>query len=63
MSTLIALTYDDEQTGRAVFDELGELKKEQTIELEDAALAIKDAKGRVRVKQTLENRLTGSATL
>ena len=63
MSTLIALTYDDQQTGRAVFDKLSDLQKEETLQLEDAALALKDAKGKVKVKQTLENKLTGSAAL
>ena len=63
MSTLIALTYDDEQTGRAVFEKLSDLQKRELLQLEDAALALKDAKGKVKVKQTLENRLTGSAAL
>jgi uncharacterized membrane protein len=63
MSTLIALTYDDEQTGRTVFEKLAELQKQQLLQLEDAALAIKDQKGKVKVKQTLENQVTGSAAL
>jgi len=63
MSTLIALTYDDEQSGRTVFEKLAELQKEQLLQLEDAALATKDAKGKVKVKQTLENQITGSAAL
>ena len=63
MSTLICLTYDDEQTGRTVFEKLGEMQKAQLLQLEDAALAIKDEKGKVKVKQTLENQITGSAAL
>ena len=63
MSTLIALTYDDEQTGRTVFEKLADLQKQQLLQLEDAALAVKDAKGKVKVKQTLENQLTGSSAL
>ena len=59
MSTLIAITYDDEQTGRDAFDALGEMQKMQIIELEDAALATKDPKGKVKVKQTLEKQATG----
>jgi uncharacterized membrane protein len=63
MSTLIALTYDKEENGRTVFAKLGELQKQQLLQLEDAALAVKDAKGKVKVKQTLENQLTGTSTL
>ena len=59
MSTLIAITYDDEQTGRDAFDALGEMQKMQIIELEDAAFATKDPKGKVKVKQTLEKQATG----
>jgi uncharacterized membrane protein len=63
MSTLIALTYDNEEDGRAVFGKLAELQKDHLLELEDAALAVKDAKGKVKVKQTLENQLTGTSAL
>lgn len=63
MSTLIALTYDDEQSGRTVFEKLSDLQRQKLLELEDAALAIKDQKGKVKVRQTLENQLTGSSTL
>ena len=63
MSTLIALTYEDEQTGRQVFAKLGEMQKMQILELEDAALATKDQKGKVKVKQTLENQVSGTAAL
>lgn len=63
MSTLIALTYDDEQTGRQVFNELENLQKMQLLTLEDAALAIKDQKGRVKIKQTLENQATGAVAV
>lgn len=59
MSNLIAITYDDEQTGRDAFNSLGEMQKMQIIELEDAAFATKDQKGKVKVKQTLEKQHTG----
>lgn len=61
MSTLIAITYDDEQSGRDAFNALGEMQKMQIIELEDAALATKDQKGKVKVKQTLEKQVTGAS--
>ena len=47
MSTLIALTYDDEQSSRTIF-ELADLQKQRLLQLEDAALATKDAKARSR---------------
>ena len=63
MSDLIVITYDTEQTGRDAFNELANLQKMQLLELEDAALAVKDDKGKVKVKQTLENQVSGSAAL
>jgi uncharacterized membrane protein len=63
MSTLIAITYKDENTGFDALDKLGELSKMQLIELADAAVAVKDEKGKVKVKQTLENQVSGTAAL
>jgi uncharacterized membrane protein len=63
MSTLIAITYDKEQTGYDALDKLGELQKMQLIQLADAAVAVKDEKGKVKVKQTLENQVSGTAAL
>jgi uncharacterized membrane protein len=63
MSTLIAITYKDEQTGFNALDKLGELQKMQLIQLADAAVATKDAKGKVKVKQTLENQVSGTSAL
>jgi uncharacterized membrane protein len=63
MSNLIVITYDQEQTGWDAFNELANLQKMQLLELEDAALATKDDKGRVKVKQTLENQVAGSSAV
>ena len=63
MSELIVITYDKEQTGRDAFTELANLQKMQLLELEDAALAVKDDKGKVKVKQTLENQVSGSSAI
>ena len=60
MSTLIAITYDDQQTAQQAFDALGRLQKQQLLELEDVAYATKDEKGKVKVKDTLERQHTGS---
>jgi uncharacterized membrane protein len=63
VSDLIVITYDKEQTGRDALDELANLQKMQLLELEDAALAVKDDKGKVKVKQTLENQVAGTSAL
>jgi uncharacterized membrane protein len=63
MSTLIAIVYDKEQTGFDALNELGDLQKQQLITLEDAAVATKDEKGKVKVKQTLENQVSGASAI
>lgn len=63
MSDLIVITYDKEQTGWNAFNELANLQKMQLLELEDAALATKDDKGKVKIKQTLENQLVGTSAV
>ena len=63
MSDLIAITYEDEQTAFDALDKLGELQKLQLITLADAAVAVKNQKGKVKVKQTLENQAAGSAAV
>ncbi len=63
MSELIVLTYADQESGRNVFAELDNLQKQQLITLEDAALAYKDDKGKVKIKQTLEKQYTGAAAV
>jgi uncharacterized membrane protein len=63
MSDLIVITYDEEETGRQAFAVLADMQKMQIISLEDAALAVKDAKGKVKVKQTLENQYTGASAV
>jgi uncharacterized membrane protein len=63
MSTLIAIVYDKEQTGFDALNKLGEMQKMQLIQLADAAVATKDTKGKVKIKQTLENQVSGSAAI
>jgi uncharacterized membrane protein len=60
---LIAIVYDKEQTGFDALNELGELQKQQLITLADAAVATKNEKGKVKVKQTLENQVSGAAAV
>lgn len=63
MATLIAITYGQEQTGFDALNKLAELSKMQLITLADAAVAVKDPKGKVKVKQTLENQVSGSSAI
>ena len=63
MTDLFVFTYGDEQSGRGAFEALDGLVKLEVLTLADAALAIKDQKGKVKIKQTLENAHTGSAAL
>lgn len=60
MSDLIAITYADQASGQQAFASLDNLQKLQLLTLEDAALAYKNEKGKVKVKQTLENKHAGS---
>ena len=63
MSTLIAITYDTPDKATQALEKLGELQKMQLVTLEDAAVAVKDKKGKVKVTQTLEKQATGTAAL
>ena len=63
MSDLIAITYDKAQDGWNAFNELANLQKMQLLQLEDAALATKDEKGKVKIKQTLENQVAGTSAV
>ena len=61
MSDLIVITYDTEDEGYAALNQVEQLQKQQLITLEDAAVAVMNQKGKVKVKQTLEKQVTGSA--
>ena len=63
MSTLIAITYDDQQSGEQAFNALDTLQKQEVLKLEDAAFAVKDEKGKVKVTQTLEKKYKGTVTV
>jgi len=60
MSDLIAITYKGQKAFDAL-DKLGEMQKMQLIELEDAAVATMNEKGKVKIKQTLENQRAGAS--
>jgi len=52
MSELVAIAYSDRQTAEVVRDILGELEAQHVIELEDAVVAARDRKGRLKLEQT-----------
>lgn len=60
MSDLIAITYKGQKAFDAL-DKLGEMQKMQLVELEDAAVATMNEKGKVKIKQTLENQRAGAS--
>ena len=60
MSSLIAVGFNDEFTAEAVMLELRKLQQEHLIDLEDAAIAIRNKEGKVRIKQTQELTTSGA---
>jgi uncharacterized membrane protein len=61
MSELIVITYDTEKAGYDALDEVIKLQNMELITLEDAAVVVMNQKGKVKIKQTLEKQITGSA--
>lgn len=60
MSSLIAVGFKDEFTADEVILELRKLQKEHLIDLEDAAVVIRDKDGKVKIKQTQELTAAGA---
>jgi len=60
MSDLIVIGFNDESKADEVIIDLRKLEREYLIELEDAAIVIRDKEGKVRVKQTQELTATGA---
>ncbi len=60
MSSLIAVGFKDEFIADEVVLELRKLQQEHLIDLEDAAVVIRNKEGKVRIKQTQELTTTGA---
>ena len=60
MSSLIAVGFKDEFTADEVILELRKLQKEHLLDLEDAAIVIRNKDGKVRIKQTQELTVEGA---
>ena len=60
MSTLVAIEYDDQFKAEEVRLSLMKLQKEYLIDLEDAVVAVKDQKGKVRLHQAVNLTAAGA---
>jgi len=52
MSDLIVLGFDDTTKARTVLAEIQELEREHLVDLDDAAVVVRDVNGKVKVHQT-----------
>jgi uncharacterized membrane protein len=62
MSTLVVIEYDDLFKAEEVRLSLMKLRKDYLIDLEDAVVAVKDQKGKVRLHQAVNLTATGALT-
>ncbi|VXD23361.1 conserved hypothetical protein [Planktothrix serta PCC 8927] len=62
MSDLIAIAYDSEYKAEEVRLTLIKLQKEHLIELEDAAVIVKNAEGKVKLKQAVDLTTAGAVS-
>jgi uncharacterized membrane protein len=62
MSTLIVVGYDDPYKAEEVRLKLRRLQSEYLIDLEDAVVAVKDAKGKVKLHQALNLTAAGAVS-
>lgn len=60
MSQLIVFTYNTEEQAATVLQKVTDLSKQHLIGVQDAAVIVKDANGKVKVKQTMESLVKGS---
>ena len=62
MADLIAIAYDDAYKAEEVRLALAKLQKEHLVELEDAAVVVKDANGKVKLKQAIDLTTAGATS-
>jgi uncharacterized membrane protein len=61
MSNLIAIAYPDEATAHEVAATLKELQKEQTIQMDDLVVALRQPDGKIKLKQSVSTSGAGAA--
>lgn len=59
MSDLIVFTYNESGKALEVLQKVVELQKQHLIQVEDAAVVVKNDKGKVKIRQTLESAMKG----
>jgi uncharacterized membrane protein len=62
MSELVVVGFDDPGQADQVLAKLGKLHQEYLIDLEDAVIAVRDADGEVRLKQSINLAAAGAAS-
>jgi len=62
MSELVVLGFDTVDKADTVLNRLVQLEKEYLVDLEDAVIAVRDASGKVRLKQSVNLTATGAAS-
>lgn len=62
MSTFVAIEYDDPFKAQEVRLALAKLQREYLIDLEDAVVAVKDEKGKVKLHQAVNLTAAGAAS-
>ena len=62
MSDLFAIAYDDEYKAEEVRLTLAKLQTEHLIELEDAAIVVKNEEGKVKLNQAVNLTAAGAAS-
>ncbi len=62
MADLIVITYDDVHQAEEVRLKLLKMQKEYLIDLEDAVVAVKDSKGKVKLRQMYDLTTNGAVT-
>lgn len=60
MSTLVAISYPEATKAEEVRQKLVQMQKDYLIDLEDAVVAVKDAKGKVRLHQAVNLTTAGA---
>jgi uncharacterized membrane protein len=59
---LVVLGLDNREDAERVFDLAGDLAKQELLQLEDAAYAYRDAKGKVRIHQSINLTAAGATS-
>jgi uncharacterized membrane protein len=62
MAHLVVLGLDNREDAERVFDLAGDLAKQELLQLEDAAYAYRDDRGKVRIHQALSTTGAGAAS-